>query len=445
MVNLNIAVVEMVVDDATRQSHCSNVSESSYVLVDDEYKFCWSTDTKQLILGAFFYGYFITQVPGGAMAERIGGKVVLGVTILLTTLGSLLTPVVAFQGPALLITLRVLQGLLSGVTYPALPPILKRWSHAAELGKFISMSYVGGTFGTATTYPLGGFVLHLYGWETLFYGTGVIGLLWLVFVTNDPTENRFVGSWEKSEILAKRQEFDVEAAQKKSLIPPMHKILSIPTVWICAFGEFGYSIALYFVIIEGPTFINQVLGKSITQNGILNALPSLCALAYSQIFGLAGDFIGKKGWLSKANSMRLFEGLSQTIPSIGCIMMTQLIPSDWRIVIMIMCAFFGTRTGCYIGRNRTYFEILPDDSAPAFGFANMCGSIAGFLTPQIVSSLTGGHESDPSGWIYLFYIAFALMMTPCLLYLFFARFEPVDIHKPKDSQKSREQEYKVQE
>ena len=60
------------------------------------------------------------------MAERIGGKVVLGVTILLTTLGSLLTPVVAFQGPALLITLRVLQGLLSGVTYPALPPILKR-------------------------------------------------------------------------------------------------------------------------------------------------------------------------------------------------------------------------------------------------------------------------------------------------------------------------------
>ena len=42
---------------------------------------------------------------------------------------------------------------------------LFRWSHAAELGKFISMSYVGGTFGTATTYPLGGFVLHLYGWE----------------------------------------------------------------------------------------------------------------------------------------------------------------------------------------------------------------------------------------------------------------------------------------
>ena len=96
-------------------------------------------------------------------------------------------------------------------------------------------------------------------------------VLWILLVTDDPTTNRWIGQWEKDEIVARRSKFDPTA--KKKLIPPMHKILAIPTVWICALSEFGYSIALYFVIIEGPTFIKEVLGKDIQANGILNALP----------------------------------------------------------------------------------------------------------------------------------------------------------------------------
>ena len=111
--------------------------------------------------------------------------------------------------------------------------------------------------------------------QTLFYISGGVGILWFVLwillVTDDPTTNRWIGQWEKDEIVARRSKFDPTA--KKKLIPPMHKILAIPTVWMCALSEFGYSIALYFVIIEGPTFIKEVLGKDIQANGILNALP----------------------------------------------------------------------------------------------------------------------------------------------------------------------------
>ena len=64
------------------------------------------------------------------MAEKLGAKVVLGATVLGTALLSLITPLVAFnegfQSIGLLIALRVVQGLFSGATYPALPPIIKR-------------------------------------------------------------------------------------------------------------------------------------------------------------------------------------------------------------------------------------------------------------------------------------------------------------------------------
>ena len=34
---------------------------------------------KGFILGAFFYGYVVTQLPGGRLAETIGGKWLYGI------------------------------------------------------------------------------------------------------------------------------------------------------------------------------------------------------------------------------------------------------------------------------------------------------------------------------------------------------------------------------
>ena len=62
------------------------------------------------ILAAFFYGYILTQIPGGWLAERVGGKWVFGVGILMTSVFTLLTPLAAFSNVELLIVVRVLEG-----------------------------------------------------------------------------------------------------------------------------------------------------------------------------------------------------------------------------------------------------------------------------------------------------------------------------------------------
>ena len=55
-------------------------------------RFCWSDTEKGWILGAFFYGYIIPMIPGGALSERIGSKMVLGISLLLTSILGMLTP-----------------------------------------------------------------------------------------------------------------------------------------------------------------------------------------------------------------------------------------------------------------------------------------------------------------------------------------------------------------
>lgn len=44
----------------------------------DQSTFDWSESEKQLILGSFFWGYIMTELPGGRLAELIGGHRVFG-------------------------------------------------------------------------------------------------------------------------------------------------------------------------------------------------------------------------------------------------------------------------------------------------------------------------------------------------------------------------------
>ena len=73
--------------------------------------FNWDAEQQGIILGAFFYGYIITQVPGGYLAEKYGGKWLFGLGVLVTAILTLFTPVAANAGVSTFIAVRVLMGL----------------------------------------------------------------------------------------------------------------------------------------------------------------------------------------------------------------------------------------------------------------------------------------------------------------------------------------------
>lgn len=71
----------------------------------------WDSETQGWILGSFFYGYILTQIPGGYLARKYGAKWLLGLGILGTVVFTLLTPVAADLGAGYLIAVRVLEGI----------------------------------------------------------------------------------------------------------------------------------------------------------------------------------------------------------------------------------------------------------------------------------------------------------------------------------------------
>lgn len=71
----------------------------------------WSKELRGAALSSFYLGYVFTQIPGGLLAGRFGGKHVFGTGIFITALATLLVPLAARTHVYLLIALRVLMGL----------------------------------------------------------------------------------------------------------------------------------------------------------------------------------------------------------------------------------------------------------------------------------------------------------------------------------------------
>lgn len=73
-------------------------------------EFAWTQNQQSMLLGAFFYGYVITQIPAGFLSERYGAKWIYGVSLFFTGLLALLTPFAARFHWLVFFGVRFLQG-----------------------------------------------------------------------------------------------------------------------------------------------------------------------------------------------------------------------------------------------------------------------------------------------------------------------------------------------
>lgn len=78
---------------------------------DNRQRFDWDEKTQGEVLSAFYYGYILTHLPGGALSQKYGGKHTMGIGILCTAVFTMMTPFVAHIGSRPLTILRFVEGL----------------------------------------------------------------------------------------------------------------------------------------------------------------------------------------------------------------------------------------------------------------------------------------------------------------------------------------------
>ncbi|MFT4563866.1 MAG: ACS family sodium-dependent inorganic phosphate cotransporter, partial [Gammaproteobacteria bacterium] len=117
-----------------------NISLAAIAMQD---QFGWSDTTKGYVLSSFFIGYMATQVAGGALANRLGGKIVLGFAVLWWSVFTILTPPAAFVSLGILIVTRILMGFGEGMAFPSMYNLYGRWIPAAEKSRIVAVTFSG--------------------------------------------------------------------------------------------------------------------------------------------------------------------------------------------------------------------------------------------------------------------------------------------------------------
>jgi MFS transporter, ACS family, solute carrier family 17 (sodium-dependent inorganic phosphate cotransporter), other len=130
-VNLSVAIVAL--------TENRNVSMPDGTVINEPY-FDWSSQEKGFALGAFFYGYILTQFLGGYAASKYGGLLVFGLGILGSAIMTLLTPVLCYQGIYYLYAARILIGIFSGLAFPSANAIYGKWSPPLEVCEIFHFS-----------------------------------------------------------------------------------------------------------------------------------------------------------------------------------------------------------------------------------------------------------------------------------------------------------------
>lgn len=114
------------------------LTNSSSIAEEVDNRFAWDTYQQNFVLGCFFWGYILTELPGGRLAELIGGRRVFGHSMLWASLLTLITPVAAHLNYVLLIVVRVVLGFMLGASWPAIHPVAAVWIPPNERSKFMS-------------------------------------------------------------------------------------------------------------------------------------------------------------------------------------------------------------------------------------------------------------------------------------------------------------------
>nr|XP_025737080.1 vesicular glutamate transporter 3-like isoform X2 [Callorhinus ursinus] len=358
--NLGVAIVEMV--------------NNSTVYIDGKPEiqtapFNWDPETVGLIHGSFFWGYIVTQIPGGFISNKFAANRVFGAAIFLTSTLNMFIPSAARVHYGCVMCVRILQGLVEGVTYPACHGMWSKWAPPLERSRLATTSFCGSYAGAVIAMPLAGVLVQYIGWASVFYIYGMFGIIWYTF-------------W----LL---QAYECPAAH--------------PTI---SSEERNY---IETSIGEGANVVSLSVG-------LLSAVPHMVMTIIVPIGGQLADYLRSRKILTTTAVRKIMNcggfGMEATLLLVVGFSHTK------GVAISFLVFAVGFSGFAISGFNVNHLDIAPRYASILMGISNGVGTLSGMVCPLIVGAMTK-HKTREE-WQNVFLIAALVHYSGVIFYGVFA-------------------------
>jgi ACS family glucarate transporter-like MFS transporter len=358
------------------------------------------------ILSAFAWAYVIGQIPGGALLDRFGTKLIYTIAIVLWSLFTLLQGFSGFlAGGAIFVGLflmRFMVGLSESPSFPGNARLVAAWFPGSERGTASAIFNSAQYFSLVVFAPLMGWLVHTFDWHSVFFVMGGLGIF-AAFVfwklIHSPVEHPMINQAELDYIEAGggliRMEDKTVTTSAAFSWANVKQVLGSRMLLGVFIGQYGINVLTYFFVTWFPIYLVKERGMSILDAGFAAAAPALCGFVGGVLGGVISDVLLKRtGSLTIARKTPLLLGMILASTIIACVYIQQ----EWLVIVVMALAFFGK------GVASLGWAVVSDTSPREFvgvtgGIFNTFGNTAGIVTPIVIGYIVAATGSfDGALW-----------------------------------------------
>ncbi|CAG9865516.1 unnamed protein product [Phyllotreta striolata] len=406
---LSVAVLAMIADDN---------NEKSYKTYPE-----WKSK-KNLMLSSFFWGYIVLQVGAGQLAKNYGPKLFLGSAIFITSISTILVPILGDAiGYGGIIFCRVLQGLSQGFLVPSVHNLLGQWAPLSERATFGSAVYAGQALGNMLSMPITGVMCSSkFGWPAAFYLYGAFGMvwciLWFLFGSNRPDEHRSISPEERRYIEASLP--NEEGGNSKVPTPWKSIATSLPMISL-VIAHMGQNWGFWTLLMEIPSFMTNIFGDNLPLNSLLSSIPYFMMFALTLLISPIADYIIDKKFVSLIVSRKIFNTIGLGLPGLTLIALCFVENKIATVVLLVIAV--GLNSAQYSGFNINHIDLSPVHAGTMMAITNSMATIASIIAPlymDLVENLGDYDEKDKSLWNIVFCTSAGVYIFAAAFFIIFA-------------------------
>lgn len=370
-----------------------------------------TTVQKGSLLSAIAAGYFFTQVPGGALADRLGAKNVMTAALGFSALCCLVLPLcVDSMGVSGLWYIMMVMGSVQGPLFPTSTVYLSKWmpkkieGQTDEKAWGTSMLDIGVTVGTLFVIPVVNSLAGTVGWRLTYQTIGLFSLafvgLWQVLAAEEPSRCFYISDSELKFLQANvprpkpksGKDEGKDGSGKPGVLGMPLGVALHPSLWAIFFAHIAFSYGVYYLTNWSPTYYSDVLGLKPEEAKYHLMAPYIMSLITTCLSPMLVKAAGKLGW-DLLTMRRVFTAAGFISAGVALAPVHQLRGyNPWISTILFSAAnvFYGLTPN---GFKANYLEITEQYIGVVSGYGNTLGTVASWAGPQFVAFLLQRFES----------------------------------------------------
>ena len=353
-----------------------------------EKEFNWSETDFAHIVMAFTAAYAIGLLLAGRLIDKTGTRIGFSISIVIWSIAGMLHAVAkSVTGFSLA---RIGLGLGEAGNFPAAVKAVAEWFPKNERGLATGIFNAGTSVGVVCALLIVPWILNNYGWQEVFWITGALGFVWLIFwliYYEVPQRQKRLSQKELAYIVAGQE---AENVTDKKVSINWTRLFTYRQTWAYITGKALIDPIYWFFLFWLPSYFASAFSLDLKKP----SLQLMTIYAATTIGSIGGGYLSslliKKGW--GVLNARKFVLLLFAILELSVIVV-QFAPGAWAAVGLIAFAV-AIHQAWATNIFTIASDLFPSEAVSSVvGIGGMAGAVGGILFPILVGSLLDAYKA----------------------------------------------------